>query len=382
MRVLIVGGGVAGLALAAELSRQGREPVVVEKAPEYGEHGYSLALYPFGSAVLHGLGAYDDFVAASTEMRTYELAEHGGEVIQSVDFGELLTEYGPSYCTTHAALVDVLRRACGDRIDLRMGTAVEAFEEAGEEIEATFSDGRAERFDLLVGCDGIHSRTRDQLLGEQPRFETGWVGWTWWGAEGIFPPNLVREYWLRGAFFGAYPVPGKSTFVAAVPTATAGPEDGLGEGEVLDRLRGALGQVAEDIPEIATALGAAHDLWPWPLLDVRAGELSRGRVVLCGDAGTAFLPTAGIGASSALRSASALGDELSRADARLVPLAIDHYVKRTEKIVRGNQTDSRHLARAMFVENRLATWGRDELLRHMPVTSMTKSILEAMQQPI
>lgn len=36
----------------------------------------------------------------------------------------------------------------------------------------------------------------------------------------------------------------------------------------------------------------------------------------------------------------------------------------------------------MFVSNRLETWGRDELIKHMPVTSMTKSILEAMRQPL
>jgi 2-polyprenyl-6-methoxyphenol hydroxylase-like FAD-dependent oxidoreductase len=382
MRVLIVGGGVAGLALAAKLERQGREPVVVEKLAEYGEHGYSLALYPFGSAVLHGLGAYDDLVAAGTEMKTYELADHDAEVIQSVDFGQLLAEYGPSYCTTHAALVRILRSACGDGVDLRMGTTVTALEEGGGEVEASFAGGGSERFDLVVGCDGIHSATRELLFGAQPTFETGWVGWTWWGRDGIFPPELVREYWLRGAFFGAYPVPGKSTFVTAVPLATAGPDDDLAEDEVLGRLRRALGESVEKSAEIAAALEEAHDLWPWPLADVRSENLCRGRVVLCGDAGTAFLPTAGIGASSALRSAAALGDELSRADARLAPLAVDFYVQRTEKVIRDNQADSRHLAKAMFVGNALATWTRDELLRHMPVTSMTKSILEAMRQPV
>lgn len=381
MRVLIVGGGVAGLTLAAKLRRQGREPVVVEREPQYGEHGYSLGLYPFGSSVLHGIEAYDDLVAAGTEMRRYELADHTGEVIQGIDFTDLFADYGPSYCTTHAALVDLLRRACDDGVDLRMGTTVSAIEHGESEVEATFSSGETERFDLVVGCDGIHSATRDQVFGEQPTFETGWGGWTWWGREGIFPAETVREYWLRGAFFGAYPVPGKSTFVAALPLERAG-DPHAPEAEALANVRDALGEIVDRSPEIAAALEEAHDLWLWPLSDVRSGELRSGRVVLCGDAGTAFLPTAGVGASSALRSAAALADELSRADARLVPLALDLYVQRTEKIIRGNQSDSRNLSKVMFVSNRLETWGRDELIKHMPVTSMTKSILEAMRQPL
>ncbi len=75
MRVLIVGGGVAGLALAAKLACQGREPVVVERADTYRESGYGISLYPFGSAVPHGIGAYPGFAAASVELKTYEIAD-------------------------------------------------------------------------------------------------------------------------------------------------------------------------------------------------------------------------------------------------------------------------------------------------------------------
>jgi FAD-dependent urate hydroxylase len=105
-------------------------------------------------------------------------------------------------------------------------------------------------------------------------------------------------------------------------------------------------------------------------------------VVLCGDSGIAFLPTAGIGASTAMRSAAALAEELSRADARLVPLALDHYVRRISDTAEKNQSDSRKLAKVMFVENKLAGWGRDEIVKHMPASSSTKQIVEAMQRPM
>jgi 2-polyprenyl-6-methoxyphenol hydroxylase-like FAD-dependent oxidoreductase len=381
MRALVVGGGVAGLTLAAKLRQQGREPVVVERAAEYGEHGYSLGLYPFGSSVLHGLGAYESLVARGMEMRTYEMADHTGEIVSSVELSEAMAEFGPSYVTTHADLVEVLREACGD-LEIRMGTTVEGIEEAGDEVRAILSGGSEERFDVVCGCDGIHSWIREEVFGEQPTFDTDWVGWTWWGREGIFPAEVVREYWLRGGFFGTYPVPGKSTFVAAVPKEAIRPDPDVAEDHVLAQLRERFGDLAERSDEVGAALAEARDLWPWPLADVRAAELRRGRVVLCGDAGIAFLPTAGIGASTAMRSAAALADELSRADARLVPLALDHYAARVRPTAEQNQSDSRKLAKVMFIENRMASWGRDEIVKHMPASSTSKQIVEAMRRPM
>jgi FAD-dependent urate hydroxylase len=380
MRVLIVGGGVAGLALAAMLARQGRAPVVAEKAASYGDSGYGISLYPFGSAVLHGIGAYPGFAAASVELKTYEIAGRRGRVIRSVDFARVMAAYGPTYMTARGTLIGLLREAGGERVNLRLGTTVRALREAGPEVEASLSDGSTARFDLVVGCGGIHSVTRELLFGPQPGVDTGWVGWTWWGRAGIFPPETVRELWLPGALFGAYPVPGRAMYLIAVPGATA-PADGLSQTEVIARLRGALGEAAA-IPEIGAALAEASQLWPWRLRDVRSRRLRQGRVVLCGDAGTAFLPTAGVGASAALRSAAALADELSRADARLVPLALDHYLERTARPVRAHQRDSRRLARAMFLQSDALCRGRDVVTRHMPIRSMIGSILAATRERV
>lgn len=380
MRTLIVGGGVAGLTLAAKLHQQGREPVVVERQERYGEHGYSLGLYPFGSCVLHGLGVYDEWSAESSEIRRYEIANGKGEVVTGIGFDEFSREYEPMYDTTHADLVKTLKKACGD-VEIRMGTTLRSLEQRSDAVTVTFSDDSSAEFDLVCGCDGIHSQTRELVFGEQPTFQTGWVGWTWWG-EQVFPADLIREYWMAGSFFGTYPAPGKSTYVAALPIDQADPKANLPQDQLMARLRAVLGELTEHDPDVSRALAGANDLWPWPLMDVRAKELLKGRVILCGDAGIAFLPTAGLGASNALRSAAALADELSRADAKLAPLACELYVKRSEKIVRKNQEESRLLARGMFMRGSATSWARDELIKHMPARSATKQMVELMRSPL
>lgn len=382
MRVLIIGGGIAGLSLAAKLTGQGQAPVVIEKRSEYGEHGYSLSLYPFGSAVLDEVGVYERFAAASVEMRTYEIADRYGDVIRSIDFSGLLAGYGGTRFSTHPAVVELLRNAAGEAADIRMGTMIRDLEEADDEIEAKLSDGSREAFDLVVGCDGVHSATRELLFGTQPRFDTGWVGWTWWGREGIFPPERVREHWLSGAFFGVYPAPGRSMFFAALPSGVADPNSRLETPRALLRISDALREVTKTCPEIDEALDEPVELWPWSLSDVRSRALRRGRVVLCGDAGTAFLPTAGVGASIALGSAAALADELSRVDADGVPLALDRYLQRTTKVARAHQRDARRLAKAMFIRNPLAAWGRDRLVRYVPVRSIIRSIVAASDRAV
>jgi FAD-dependent urate hydroxylase len=381
LRVLIAGGGVAGLALAAKLRQQGRAPVVIERDGEFGRHGYSVALSPFGTCVLHGLGLYDAMVERAVETRRYERGDASGRIIVAIDRsrrggGEL----GPRFNTSHADLIQVLAGGCRD-LDIRVGVALSGLREEADAVEATFSDGTSAEFDVVCGCDGVGSTTRALVLGEQPGFHSGWVGWTWWG-EPVFPPETVREYWLPRGFFGTYGVPGRSTYVVAVPLGDADPGAGLSTDGIRDRLGRALGDLPDRVPEVALALEAARDPWPWPLADVRSERLHCGRVALCGDAGISLMPTAGVSASTALRGAAALADELSRADARLAPLALELYDKRVARVIRGLQDDSRRLARLLFLKRRATVRARDEMLKHVPAIGFATHVLEATREPL
>ncbi len=379
MKVLIVGGGVAGLTLHAKLRQQGREPVLIEKAAGYRDIGYGIGLYPLGSCVFHGLGVYEEFLARGLECRRYEIADHQGEIIQGLDMAELTDNVGPMVMLARTDLIDVLREA-GHGEGIRMGTTIQNLRQTGDTVSVTFHDGTTDEFDLVVGCDGIHSDLRRRVFGEAEVFDTGWTVWTWWGREGLFAPDVVREYWGRGFFFGTYPVPGRSMYVAGAPNhAVRNPK--ATSGELRGELAAVLGELLAHVGEVRAAFEDAQTLFGWPMTDVRADDWYSGRVVLCGDSATAFLPTAGVGASNALRSAAALADELSRTDAEHVPLALDLYVKRCRKLVEGNQDDSRTAARYMFVESKPLGWGRDQIVKHYPASRMIHQIMRSMKQP-
>jgi 2-polyprenyl-6-methoxyphenol hydroxylase-like FAD-dependent oxidoreductase len=381
MRVLIVGAGVAGLTLAAKLAQQGRTPVVVEEAPELGRVGYSLGLYPLGSTVLHGLGKYDELLERGCPAATYQIFDGGGELLQDVDLTTFTDEIGPMVLISRADLIDMLVDAATGA-DLRMGqTVTQVSQEDGRHVAVELSDGSTDRFDLVVGCDGMHSKIRDTVVGGTPDvFDSGWVLWTWWADLDDWPKDVDREYWGNGRGMFVYPTATQVMFCAGMHRKhlTVDPGD-------VDAARAFLSREFEELaasdPLIARGVAQANDLFPWPMTDVRAAKWANGRVGLCGDAAVGFLPTAGAGANSAMHSASSLADELSRVNGDIAPLALELYEKRCRSVVEKNQSDSRKLARLIFVDGSITTWGRDEIMKHYPMSKMVKEIVDAMHTP-
>jgi 2-polyprenyl-6-methoxyphenol hydroxylase-like FAD-dependent oxidoreductase len=105
------------------------------------------------------------------------------------------------------------------------------------------------------------------------------------------------------------------------------------------------------------------------------------RIALCGDSAVAFMPTAGVGASCAMRAAAGLADELSRADAAAVPLAFERYEKRCRAFAERSQTESRRLARAMFVRRPVIARLRDQVVRRYPANRALREIVGSAHQP-
>lgn len=374
MDVLVVGAGVAGLTLAAKLGQQGVQAAVVERG-DAEQGGYAIGLYPLGSSVLRGLGSYDRLVERSLPVSRYELRDRKDRVLQAVDMSVLTGSVGPMLMVDRSELLALLEEGCTSA-EVQRGTTVTALRQTGDAVEVDFDHGGTGRFDIVVGCDGVSSRVRELAFGAPPGFDSGWLLWTWWAQPNHFGRDVVNEWWGAGWFFGAYPSPGR------VMCAAGGPERTVGHGDIdAGNLRQLLGELAAAEPGVDGAIADLHDAHAWPMRDVRSRSWVEGRIALCGDAAAGFLPTAGVGASNAMRAAAGLADELSRAGPATVPLALELYEKRCRKVVERNQTDSRRLARAMFVGSPALAWARDRIARRYPAEKMLSQIIDSMRTP-
>lgn len=381
MRILIIGAGVAGLTLAGKLLQQGRTPVVVERADAFEDAGYSLGIYPLGSSVLHGLGKYDELLERGEPAGAYVVVDAHGKTIQDVDLSSFTDEIGPMVLISRTDLIDILRDAA-DGADIRMGVTVTGLAQPdGRVVDVELSDGTSERFDVAIACDGIRSSTREMVFGTEPDvFDTDWVLWAWWAPMPDWERDTSLESWGKGRFFGLYPTTDRVMCCAGMRNdhLTVGVDD-------LETARAFLHEsfasFEESDPRIGASIDAAERLFPWPMADAKAHDWVKGRVLLCGDAAVGFMPTAGAGANTAMRSAGSLADELSRVNGDIAPLALEMYEKRCRHIVERNQRDSRRLAKYIFVDHAAMAWGRDQVMKHYPMTKLVGDIVDAMHTP-
>ena len=383
MRILIVGGGVAGLTLAALLRQRGEEPVVIEALGEYGTAGYTVTLWPMGNRVLRGLGLTEGFRERSAAVERTVMRDGRGRLLRSVEVGARMARHGEARTLERTDLVDLLR-SHGGGAPVRMGTTVRNIEQDGEAARVTFSDASEEEFDLVVGADGFRSRVRSLVFGEVAPRPTGSALFWWWQEAGDIPEGEITQYAGVGRFFGVYPVRDRVSCVAVLPEDEVSVDGRGASGEERRALlRGHFhGFGGEPLRPIIELLGGAERVDQVEVADLRAPEWHRGRVVLLGDAAATLLPSVGAGAATGMESAAVLNDELSRADARHLSGALALYEKRRRKPVSGLQDGSRTMFRMATTRRTALAAARDAAFRVVPEGMMMRDVERSMEQPI
>ncbi|HWN22857.1 MAG TPA: FAD-dependent monooxygenase [Gaiellaceae bacterium] len=299
MRALIVGAGIAGLALARALQERGVTADVVERAAEWPTAGAGLYLPGNAVRALGELGLGPAVAARANSIERQRLLDHRGRRLADIDVRAFWEGVGGCIALERTALHDVLRDATADA-PVRLGTEVTACEDV-EAPRVAFSDGSRGEYDVVVGADGVHSTIRTVALRGPPAVYVGQASWRF--VAGGYPELAGWTVWLgRNRTFLALALGGGSVYCYA-DLGTADPANAD-----RDDWRESFADFAAPVPNL---LERARGAYFAPIEEVDAPTWTSGRVVLVGDAAHASSPNMAQGAALAMEDALVLAQELT-----------------------------------------------------------------------
>jgi 2-polyprenyl-6-methoxyphenol hydroxylase-like FAD-dependent oxidoreductase len=200
VRIAIAGGGIGGLTVALALKEFGFEAEVYEQAPALLDVGAAIAIWPNAMRVLERLGLGTMIRQHAGEMAEIRWLDQQGSLINRVSISNAVALHRADLQST------LLHALPGDW--LKLGYSLVAYHTRGDKVVTTFTNQEEIETDFLIGADGVHSRTRKQIVGEMEPTYRGYTVWRGIASEtpSAIPPNTAIEVHGHGQRFGIGPV--------------------------------------------------------------------------------------------------------------------------------------------------------------------------------
>ena len=314
-KILVTGASVAGPTLAYWLARQGMDVTVVERAPEFRDGGQTIDVRGAGKVVAQRMGLEDAIRSKSTH-------EDGLVFVDAQNRTQAEFGIGAFGGNGPVAELEILRGELAklliahgrQDVRYRFGDCIAALEELPHGVKVRFEQGGEEVYDLVIGAEGVGSRTRKLVFGDEvqrrafdlytayftiPRAPGDAGQMRWFNAPGglcvcLRPDNL-----------------GTTRALLSFQEAPSGHEK-LPLAQQKKLLKEKFGGLGWETPRILAALDDAPDLYFDQISQVKMPRWSKGRIALVGDAAYCASPISGMGTSLGMCGAYVLAGELGR----------------------------------------------------------------------
>ena len=371
-RIVIIGGGIGGLAAAASLKARGISSTIYERALELREVGAALALWPNATRVLKRIGVLEDLVGRAHVPPAGALRDFRGRVLAKLTAMETdVPTIFAHRADLHRAIISAIPKE-----SLCLGKMCTGIQREGKRVRAVFGDGSDSGWaDGLIGADGIHSVIREQTLQDGAPEYRGYIAWR--GVANFHSTDeVVGESWGRGQRFGFIPLGGGRIgwWATANKPGSQGNEtcasaSAKWKHELLQRFKGwhdPIPTLLESTPESAILCNAILDRAP-PGKPRPWGE---GPVTLLGDAAHPTTPNLGQGACMAIEDAAVVAHALASIPDIAAAFRVYEQTRfaRTAMIVR----ESLKMGRMGQWQNAMACTFRNMLLKMAPQGRMRR----------
>ncbi|MCM0616840.1 FAD-dependent monooxygenase [Paenarthrobacter sp. TYUT067] len=311
-KVLVVGGGITGTVAAIALAQRGVKVSLVEKSSKYFGVGHGITVQGNALKALSEIGVAEQVMAKGVTFDSVSVRHADGHELVKVQTAKTGGQELPSTMgTLRSDLQTILVNKLHDSgVDLRLGMSLTGFTEEPGAIEAQLSDGSTEKFDLIIGADGIRSYTRT-LLGITDTPAPSGMG-IWRVVTGRTPAmNTAAVYYHGPAYKAGYaPISETQCYAYILTDPAGGQEDGWTPAETVRKLaedyHGTWDYLRDSITE-ATFVNFSPIEW----LMVE-GPWHKGRIIMIGDAVHACPPLIAQGAAMCTEDAVLLADYATR----------------------------------------------------------------------
>ena len=372
-KVLVVGGGIGGLATALACGARGLPVQLIEKKATLSEVGAGIQLSPNVVRLLEGWGLRSglDAVACFPPLLQVRSAQSAALLGQLSLGARAVRRYGARYATiARVDLQNLLLHAVQAQgsTQLLLNNALQLVSQDTHAVQVTTTDGHQRRANVVIGADGLWSHVRDFVRTDaQPRF-SGHLAYRAMVPQAALPLALRSEVitaWLGPRVHAVqYPVHGGQWLNVVVIVEGPSPQDihhWDHEANARD-LHTHMDGTASALQDLVAAI----KVWRlWPLNGLphlrSAKELAFGRIALMGDAAHPMLPYLAQGAGMAIEDAAALADVLAQSDVGDAA-ALERYAQNRWR------RNARVQARAqrngeIFHATGLQRWGRDTAMQ-------------------
>ena len=378
--MIIVGGGIGGLAAALACGQAGARPQVLERAATVSEVGAGIQMGPNVTRTLHAWDLAEDLKEIGFTPHRLEAKDtQTGQVIGSLRLGQRsLDTYGAPYVTVHRADLHrvLLQKIIGSGLaELRLDSEVQAVQQNADGIQISGTNLPASLTEFsksaaMVGADGLWSKMRQFVVPPTAPRVTGLLAY-----RALIPMQSVPEklrlqdvnVWVGPRVHAVlYPVKcgeylNLVVVVQGAPPASLDEWDHAGNKQDLEA---AMGPIHADLRNMLAAVPA----WRlWPLCDrppiKGPHEMAKGRIALLGDAAHPMRPFLAQGAGMAIEDAAELARSWARVDLS-VPERLQIYAQ--ARWARNAQVQQRSIRNGqIFHLQGPLQWGRNVAMKFL-----------------
>src|SRR3954464_3338280 len=317
LTVLVSGASIAGPALAHWLHRHGAEVTVVEQTPELRPGGQAVDARGVAREVIRRMGLDAAVRAARTDTAGAYTVDVDGKVLETYRADD---DGGDGYISEieilRGDLAQVLYDDTRDGVEYLFGDRIAEVTQDADGVDVVFAGGDRQRFDLVIGADGLHSALRGMVFGPRERFirHLGLVLASYTVPNEFGLDRWLLDYQHAGRSAGLRPVPDVTKAIAMLSFPSPDFEIDYRDVEAQKRLlREQMAGFGWETPRILAHLDDTPDFYLDQVAQVVMHRWSSGRVGLLGDAAFSSSPMSGGGTGLALVGAYLLAGDLAAA---------------------------------------------------------------------